>query len=614
MFKAETNPLCPHEGNTLWSEIQATASEMSEKFEHLSTSHMDEVQGALQHVRSLSHLICRFAACKDDSIPDAEIQSVSETCDSLRRVLEQSSISPSLKAMGSLTQDLTEKVRDLQLAIEEVMPPMPPVDMVKVETQNMHQKHRLAFQLEHKIENLTKKLEHKTQQSAELQQSNADLRAELSRSLKQTSEHGLELKETQTFLMAVEAAVSEIHGLEEGDKVVLLSTMKAEGATLAKKLNQRLSDIGIVSKRRSLLLEACEKENEDLKSLVSGMKSELQASLRLQAEMQKASSRLPRFSERPERNEAYVMDLEEEVRHWQNETELTRNELSDQLSENAALRKQLNAAEDKQQQLLAQEHEGSQLPIIHLEEKLAAAEAELEQYKRNAVRDEASKVELKEALEELKADLGEEEFDKLEKLVEGEIDDGGFPTAAWVRETMSAGSLMDLNTGRLARKLSAMIKLASRTDEDTEETEAVILEFVDKVRTPPHLKCYDLKHAISLHRQSSANSVPSILSFGHTSAVAFCSVSFSIDKLCFAMDVTLPMTPIPQILALMGLIERSQCLTELRSPGTISPPFFCFLFLFARKRHAPLAGEHFFFKRKPLLPLSTADGMGEPAT
>lgn len=166
--------------------------------------------------------------------------------------------------------------------------------------------------------------------------------------------------------------------------------------------------------RRSLLLEACEKENEDLKSLVSGMKSELQASLRLQAEMQKASSRLPRFSERPERNEvpsfglqrgiehqvhqnsgdgraccvcwrgggggaehlssglhpflfagrgghsgrggqklcgsvngvllwaqAYVMDLEEEVRHWQNETELTRNELSDQLSENAALRKQV---------------------------------------------------------------------------------------------------------------------------------------------------------------------------------------------------------------------------------------------------------------------------------
>lgn len=98
-----------------------------------------------------------------------------------------------------------------------------------------------------------------------------------------------------------------------------------------------------------------------------------------------------------------------------------------------------------------------------------------------------------------------QEFDKLEKLVEGEIDDGGFPTAAWVRETMSAGSLMDLNTGRLARKLSAMIKLASRTDEDTEETEAVILEFVDKVRTPPHLKCHDLKHAISLHRQRSAN-------------------------------------------------------------------------------------------------------------
>lgn len=54
-------------------------------------------------------------------------------------------------------------------------------------------------------------------------------------------------------LQAVEAAVSEIHGLEEGDKVVLLSTMKAEGATLAKKLNQRLSDIGIVSKRWATL-------------------------------------------------------------------------------------------------------------------------------------------------------------------------------------------------------------------------------------------------------------------------------------------------------------------------------------------------------------------------
>jgi predicted nucleic acid-binding Zn-ribbon protein len=96
-----------------------------------------------------------------------------------------------------------------------------------------------------------------------------------------------------------------------------------------------------VIRRRSLLLEACEKENEDLKGLVSSMKGELQASLRLQAEIQKSSSRLPRFSERPSRHEEYILDLEEEVRHWQDETEETRNELSDQLSENAALRKQV---------------------------------------------------------------------------------------------------------------------------------------------------------------------------------------------------------------------------------------------------------------------------------
>jgi hypothetical protein len=65
--------------------------------------------------------------------------------------------------------------------------------------------------------------------------------------------------------------------------------------------------------------------------------------------------------------------------------------------------------------------------------------------------------------------------------VDEEMDDGGFPTPEWVRETINSGSLTSLNTGRLARKLTAMIKLSARTDEETEETEAVILEFVDKV-------------------------------------------------------------------------------------------------------------------------------------
>lgn len=79
-----------------------------------------------------------------------------------------------------------------------------------------------------------------------------------------------------------------------------------------------------------------------------------------------------------------------------------------------------------------------------------------------------------------------QEFEKLEELVDSEIDDGGFPTPQWVRDTVNAGSLMDLNTGRLARKLTAMIKLASRTEEESEETEAVILEFVDKVTILRH--------------------------------------------------------------------------------------------------------------------------------
>jgi hypothetical protein len=64
MFKAETNPLCPHEGTTLWSEINDLAAEIAESAAHIPTTHANDMHASLQCVRSLSDSIANLGACQ----------------------------------------------------------------------------------------------------------------------------------------------------------------------------------------------------------------------------------------------------------------------------------------------------------------------------------------------------------------------------------------------------------------------------------------------------------------------------------------------------------------------------------------------------------------------
>lgn len=56
----------------------------------------------------------------------------------------------------------------------------------------------------------------------------------------------------------------------------------------------------------------------------------------------------------------------------------------------------------------------------------------------------------------------------------------------WITAKIAAGQFLDIDTGRLARKLTTMIKLSDSMlpHNGSEDTESVVREFVDKVCWP----------------------------------------------------------------------------------------------------------------------------------
>ena len=75
-----------------------------------------------------------------------------------------------------------------------------------------------------------------------------------------------------------------------------------------------------------------------------------------------------------------------------------------------------------------------------------------------------------------------QEFRKLEEEVDAEMEIDCLSPPDWITERISAGELLDVDAGRLARRLTAMIRKTVTADRPVaEDTEAVITEFVDKV-------------------------------------------------------------------------------------------------------------------------------------
>ena len=75
-----------------------------------------------------------------------------------------------------------------------------------------------------------------------------------------------------------------------------------------------------------------------------------------------------------------------------------------------------------------------------------------------------------------------QEFRKLEEEVDAEMEIDDLSPPEWITERISAGELLDVDAGRLARRLTAMIRHSVTADRPVaEDTEAVITEFVDKV-------------------------------------------------------------------------------------------------------------------------------------
>lgn len=53
----------------------------------------------------------------------------------------------------------------------------------------------------------------------------------------------------------------------------------------------------------------------------------------------------------------------------------------------------------------------------------------------------------------------------------------------WIVQKVAAGEMLDVDAGRLARKLTAMIKRSAAAEQEvSDDTENIISEFVDKVK------------------------------------------------------------------------------------------------------------------------------------
>jgi len=464
-----------------WSDLEAAADQVALAAASIAKRQEGDAQTCLAFARDLANSLKENDSGYDKAmVLNAALQDMLHASQSLEDVEHIQDVSQRLKErmidMQLMTEDMLSNARGThwgQQAVTQEEPSM---------------KRRLSFELERKVELLSRKVQSKTAECQKLQKSNAMLRAELGASVKQGEhEDSPEMEEIRAALKGFKDSMIKVEGADFTPYA--FESLRNESLSLLEKVAEHLHNVYTVNRRQAMLLEAAEKEAAEHKASAQRMQAELQASRRLQEELEKAS-KLPRFSSNQERLQlqAEIRELEEEVLHWQHETEEARSGMSDQMSENDALRKQLSAAEDKCHQLLAQFHNGSDSLVGSLKQQLEEAVAEIEKLQVKAARSEVAKAEMQQALEELKEDLGALEFNELEKEVDAEMEIAEQSVPDWIVHRVAAGNFHDADAGLLAKKLTAMIRRSAAQPssdaggqaEEADDTEAIVTDFVDK--------------------------------------------------------------------------------------------------------------------------------------